>query len=97
MRKPRPKAGAFSWYREKGGGRTGAVVNGVPVARQSRDPACAAAQVDPYMKRVPASKRAGSERGSNGSGSQRLKAAALSEIISCSNRKPRLQKKQAGS
>ena len=37
-------AGLFLWI--KGGCRTGAGVNGVPGARQSRDPACAAAQVD---------------------------------------------------
>jgi len=40
-----PEGGSFI-FASKQGSRTGAVVNDVPGARQSRDPACAAAQVN---------------------------------------------------
>ena len=48
IREPPRRGGSLIWYISQGD-RTGAGVNEAPGAPQSRDPACAAAQVDPFQ------------------------------------------------
>ncbi len=61
IREPPRRGGSLIWYISRGD-RTGAGVNEAPGAPQSRDPACAAAQVDPLQVHQNESTRLGAFR-----------------------------------